>query len=168
MLNQSDFGAHTVYRDLGKLTSNYRGGHVIYRPSWAWRRSLDLWDRLAWHCFRWGNVVYYVDETRAVTGDSTDPPEGLSAVVQMGRERNVGCWIATQRPKRIPLNLLSECDHYFVFHLGHPADRALMAELTETPEVREVSPDEHGFWLYQSGMRGGARYFSKLSVKDGD
>lgn len=155
-----------LYRDLDKLTREYKGGRAAFRPGVRFftvreRDRLAAWDRLALFVFSIGHVVYYVDELRAITGDGKAPPTWLSAVLQMGRERGVGCWLATQRPKRVPLNAISEADTYLVFHLGHPSDRALMAELTETPEVRNVIPHKHGFYLYQPGMRE-ARYYSGL------
>lgn len=158
-------GAATIYRDFGSLRNNYQGGRAIYRPG-VFARNVGDWDRIAYYCFAIGHVIYYVDEVLAVTGNSPKTPTGLASLVQMGREdRHAGCWLASQRPRRIGLNLISECQHYFVFHLGHPSDRALMAELTETPAVREVLPDKHGFWLYQPGERREARYYSGLSTK---
>lgn len=117
---------------------------IIYRPSlmecdaglpqfWSW-----IWGR--------GNTLVYVDEVLRIT-PPVNIPRGFATCIQMGRSRDIGIWCATQRPARIPIPILSESEHDFIFRLRHPADLKRMADYTD-PEIIRNPVANHDFWYY--------------------
>jgi hypothetical protein len=99
-----------------------KGDALLYRPSYA--ESMDegarnvLWEWI----YRRGNTTAYADELTAFTkGD--DYPFHFGACLVRGRELGVEVWSATQRPTRIPMVVISESEHNYVFKLRLPQDR---------------------------------------------
>ena len=134
----------TITTDFAELARWPGPAPVIYRPTlpecrtglpwfWAW-----IWGR--------GHTIAYVDEVMAIT-PQTKLPDMFAMCVQMGRQKEIGVWCATQRPSRIPVPLLSESEHTFTFRLRHPADIKRMAEYTD-PRVLEDPARGHDFWYY--------------------
>jgi hypothetical protein len=76
--------------------------------------------------FRWiyerKNTTLYVDEVYAVA-NANNIPHYYRACLTRGRQLGISTFSATQRPKRIPLEILSESEHYYVFSLLLPEDR---------------------------------------------
>lgn len=149
--------------DVGKLEKSDAGTWIIRpgvadiatdaaRMAWA-----NVW---CWHAFNRGKCLLYVDEVMAVT-TPRNAPSGFAACLQMGRERGVGTWSATQRPTHVPLIVLTESQHFFVFKLRHRDDRERMAEYT-TPELAAPVQHNFGFWYYSDDA--GARYYQKADI----
>jgi hypothetical protein len=136
-------------RDPGKFLEEWNGpGPLIYRPSVDETAEPDTLDWLYLWVLDRGNTVLYVDET-ALASKQTRAPRGLMACIQLGRERGVGVWTATQRPVNVPIITISESEHMFVFRLRHPDDRQRMADYSD-PRVAVPFPAKyaHGFWYY--------------------
>jgi hypothetical protein len=117
---------------------------IVYRPGY---------DEAREGCpefFRWlfarGNTICVVDEVISIT-PPVSIPRDFAIAIQQGRSRNVGLWMATQRPSRIPIPILSESEHHCIFRLRHPNDLKRMAEYTD-PIVEEVPPRGHSFYYY--------------------
>lgn len=97
----------------------------------------------------------FFDELYDVTLGSNNIAPYFRALFTRGREPvirdnritagNIGVFSCSQRPSRIPLFVMTEAQHFFVFRLVDPDDRARMAEYIGK-EVKEPVPDEHGFW----------------------
>lgn len=133
---------------------------AIYRP------TLDDMEKGCNDFFEYlfdrGDCYIYVDEAMRVT-NGTRLGRGYATVLQLGRERGIGCWSATQRPANIPLVIITEAEHFFVFRLRNPVDRHRMAEFTGQPELDDMPRDQHGYWYY-SDKTGNLRYFSRANV----
>ena len=134
----------TIAKDFRELMRWPGPAPIIYRPTlpecktglpwfWGW-----LWERQ--------RTIAYVDEVMAIT-PPTKLPDLFAMCVQMGRQKEIGVWCATQRPSRIPIPLLSESEHTFTFRLRHPADLKRMAEYTD-PRVLTDPATGHDFWYY--------------------
>ncbi len=118
-----------------------------------------FWEAVMQEVYEAADVFVYIDEAYGVV-TGPNPGEYLQAIWTRGREFRVGAIAASQRPKRIPLIMLSEADHLFVFRLGLKADRDFMAEFvpeasTGEGEERTVFPDipvkdKYGFWYYNT------------------
>lgn len=135
----------------GVITSDFREAvrhpgpdPLIYRPSlaecaagipwfWVW-----VWAR--------ENTLVYVDEVTAITKPTTIPYE-FARCIQMGRSKNIGVWCGTQRPARVPIVILSESEHDFIFRLRNPADAKRMAEYSD-PKILSDPARGHDFWYY--------------------
>lgn len=153
-------GAKGVVETLGQVRK-LAGGRYVYRPVWKYRTP-EAWNAFFWLEFERRNHVLYLDEVKNIVGDPPISPDGLNACLQMGRSRGLGVWSATQRPVRVPRNIISEAEHFFCFQLGNPTDREFMAEVMETPEVGSRIRDPHGFWYYSVDGMDRARYFKQL------
>lgn len=72
-----------------------------------------------------------VDELAGLA-TASDPPEWLNRLLTRGRDTERGpitTFVCTQRPRRIPLTVISEAEHVFVFELNLRSDRAYVAEV---------------------------------------
>lgn len=113
-----------------------------------------------------GGFVVYIDELYVIC-----PPRGaihpvVTALWTRGRANNIGAWAAFQRPKFIPLFVLSESEHYFCFRLSLEDDRKAMSQAMGK-QVLEIRKDEHGFW-YHDIRTDVVKYYPQLRVKAQD
>lgn len=133
---------------------------AIYRP------GLDEMEKGCEEFFEFvyarGDCFVYVDEVMRVTTE-TRAGRGYKTVLQLGRERGVGCWSATQRPSSIPKVTITEAEHFFAFKLRAKDDRQRMFEYTGQPEFLQIPRDPNGFWYY-SDKTGAIRYYKKANV----
>lgn len=118
---------------------------LVFRPSltmakmgmeWFWRW---VWER--------GNTLVYIDETTLLCKSRTILSDGMGRAIQQGRQRDVGVWCATQRPANIPIPILSESEHMFIFRLRNPADLKRMSDYSD-PKVMQDPSSGHDFWYY--------------------
>jgi len=120
---------------------------VIYRPTHEELRSDAVMDALAWWVYERGNTTFYVDELYGYLepfGGGIAP--GLHACLTRGRERGVEVWCSTQRPFRIPLSVLSESEHVYVFRLKVKEDRKRVEEVTGLDEALIATLPKHLFY----------------------
>lgn len=117
---------------------------VVYRPPYDEQRA-GCPEFFMW-LFERRNTICVVDEVISITPPVNIPRE-FAICIQQGRSRNVGLWMATQRPSRIPIPILSESEHHCVFRLRHPKDLRRMAEYTD-PIVEDEPATGHDFWYY--------------------
>ncbi len=126
---------------------------VIYRPTHEELRSESVMDALAWWVYERGNTTLYVDELYGYLepfGGGIAP--GLHACLTRGRERGVEVWCSTQRPFRIPLSVLSESEHVYVFRLKVREDRRRVEEVTGIDEELIARlPKHHFYYAPQDG-----------------
>lgn len=141
----------TVTSDLSEVL-RHRGPHpIIYRPDPP-QMTTGCSRFFSWVYSR-GGTLAYVDEVLNITKPTWLSPE-YAKCLQLGRELEIGVWSATQRPARIPLVILTESEHDFIFRLRNPADRKRMAEYTD-PAILTRNPDNHAFWYFRDGEKGG-------------
>lgn len=97
-------------------------------------------------CYDAENVIVYIDEVYGVTHNG-QADRWLTALYTRGAELRIGVWAATQRPKRIPLIVLSESEWTLLFRLKLESDREYMAEMIGDAALETLSG--HQFWLYR-------------------
>jgi len=153
--NISQWVSHEFHTDMDALQHS-KSRRLIFRPDIY--ESLD--PRLQDEFFLW---VYeskhrrvYIDEAYALLG-GTNPSFHLQAILSRGRERGISALIATQRPRRIPILLLSESEHFYVFRLNHQSDRAVVREITGIDEDEQARLKNYQFFYYNclTGERSG-------------
>jgi DNA helicase HerA-like ATPase len=158
-----DTWKHETYTALREI-ENHRGPQTaIYRP------TIDELETGVEGFFEWvferGNTLLYIDEVMRVTR-ATRIGRGYATCLQLGRERGVGVWSATQRPANIPLVVMTESEHYFVFRLRNIEDRRRIYDYTGHPEFLKMPRDQYGFWYYND-VTGRIRYYQKAKVGKG-
>lgn len=151
---------HETYREFRSLQNHDDKITAIYRP------TLDEMEKGCPDFFEWvferRNTTVYIDEVMRVTnGSRIGRP--YATVLQLGRERGVSCWNATQRPANIPLVVMTESEHYFVFRLRNVEDRKRIYDYTGHPEFLKMPRDEHGFYYYND-RTGQIRYYKKANL----
>lgn len=77
------------------------------------------------------------------------PLTWLDVLLKRGRELEITTYVASQRPRRIPMDVIAQAEHVFAFDLNVPADVAYMAELM--PGYDHPRTD-HGFWYWRPGL----------------
>lgn len=153
---------HTTYFDLSSLTNHKGPSTAIYRPIYSEMEAKDPCEGFFKWAFARGNTLIYVDEIVSVVNE-TRIGESYRAVLQLGREKNVACWSATQRPANIPKPILSESEHYFVFRMRTIEDRKRIYDYTGRPEFLQPIRDEHGFYYYND-RTGQIKYYKKANL----
>lgn len=155
-----DSWKHSIYKTMSELESHNDESTAIYRP------DLDEMDggcneffELA---FAQRNRLIFVDEVIRVTPNNRIKP-GYKNVLQLGRELNVGCWSATQRPSSVPIPIMTEAEHYFIFRLTSMDDRKRLRDWLGYDELMTVPKDPHGFYHY-SDITGKLVYYSKANL----
>lgn len=69
------------------------------------------------------NVYIYIDEAYSLLKYDRETAESVTICVTAGGERGVGISLATQRPRWIPVEALSEVTTYYIFRLDNAKDR---------------------------------------------
>jgi hypothetical protein len=103
---------------------------VIYRPRPEELRDEGAHATLVEWVLARGHTTLYLDELYAWQFRGSDPLPALWAAITRGRELGVEVWASTQRPYRIPMAMLSEAEHYYIFRLRDDASRLRVEELT--------------------------------------
>lgn len=90
----------------------------------------------------------YLDEATAIVYGGVKVPRGLLALINRGRERGISTMTATQRPSGVPMNILSESEHYYVFQTLLPQDRQRVEAITGISIEDQAGLNEHEFYYF--------------------
>lgn len=112
--------------------------------------SLEVFDLVVKQSFEYGYFTAYVDELYSLVPNPAKIPESVSLLWTRGGGNNIGAWACVQRPSRIPLFVITELEHLFVFKLKNSDDRKRAWDFVginpPLPNVPNVDP--HGFYYY--------------------
>jgi len=100
---------------------------IIFRPSnFSEFKELDQTiELLSQEIYKHGHRVVIFDE---VLLDET-VPIGVLYLLRMGRDRDIGVWIATQKPTYLKNDLIDQAQHFFCFNMLWVKDRAKMESI---------------------------------------
>lgn len=103
--------------------------------------------------FRYANdqrpVLLYFDETSDfVHGLQAITDEKLLQTVRAGGERNLSVLFGTQRPRSIPLSLLTEATVYYIFRIRSEDDRKYLAKYCDELQLR-IPEEPYAFFVYR-------------------
>jgi DNA helicase HerA-like ATPase len=90
-----------------------------------------------------------VDEVMQVCPSAITIPAWYKGALTRGMELGVGVWSLTQRPSTIPISILSESTHYFIFRLNAISDRKRLVDYTGQTEFLEMN-EKRVFWYYNT------------------
>lgn len=148
-----------TYTSLPQLMRHDSEETAIYRPSPMEMKTYC--NDYFFHVFDVGNCFVFVDEVMSVC-PAGRIGQGYAHCIQLGRERGIGTWSATQRPAMVPLVTMTESEYYFVFRLKNPDDRKRMGNYADPILERKV-PDKNGFYYYNENTQR-VKYYPKASV----
>lgn len=124
---------------------------ILYAPNVSEFRDPRIRDIF----FRWvflrKNCTVYVDELYLIMDEGGLFPHFYHACVAQGRERGVEVWSATQRPFRIPIVILSESEHFYVFRLQDRDSRKRMEEVSGIDEETIATLPKRQFYYAAIG-----------------
>lgn len=100
--------------------------------------------------FQTGDMIVYLDEIKQVCPTPQTCPPSLRGLCILGRERGVGFWGATQRPVGVPVEMLSEANHNFIFALNKETDRKRIGEAVESDIEGEIKGLEDRQFVYMN------------------
>ena len=131
---------------------------IIYRPGSEIMTDPFAADWFFWWAYNRQNTLVVVDEVALLVRQNNMAP-GYAACIQMGREIGVGVWHATQRPSRIPINVISESEDIFAFRLRNPDDQKRIADYTDYA-IMDKQVTGHGFYHYNDRRQTLRKYTS--------
>ena len=139
---------------LSALDEYEKYPRLVYRP--GFKESLDpnAQDTFFSDIYQRQSTRLYIDEAYAVLG-GTNPSFHLQAILSRGREREISCLVACQRPKRIPLIFKSEVEHMYIFRLQLWEDIEVISKNTDIDpvDIRNLNNYEFIYYNCLTGQR---------------
>lgn len=121
---------------------------LIYTPDPYLAEDEENQRELFYWVYENRNRRFYIDEATAIVYGGVRVPRGLLALINRGRERGISVLTATQRPSGVPMNVLSESEHYFVFEVLLPQDRQRIEAITGITVEDQMSLGDHEFFYF--------------------
>ncbi len=137
---------HKQYYTLDELFEA-KEQRLIYTPHYSKAEDEADQEKFFYWIYERKYTRVYVDEATSVVG-GTSPPRFLTAIVNRGRERGISSLIATQRPKRVPLNILSEAEHFYIFKLLLLDDRKRVEEICGITVEQQAQLNDYEFFYF--------------------
>lgn len=146
---RADYGGWAIVEGQHAGVRQWPRDHdrMIARP--AMLEDERAWaDALCRTAYYSGSCAVGVDETAGIATE-TKPLPHLEMLLRRGRDPGpqgpITTFVATQRPRRVPVSMISEADVALVFDLNMPADRGFVRDVIGAYE-RPSLP--HGFWYW--------------------
>lgn len=140
---------YKVARSMPLFENEFR---IILRP----KRSDDFYfGDLIREAWKRRNIILYCDELATLDDSFPEMTRQLAECARTGRERGIGLWTATQRPRGIPQIFKTESEVFFVFTLQSEEDRKHVSGFVG--EKAKIDLPEHIF-LYRNKKKDSAFY----------
>lgn len=121
---------------------------IIYTPAPDLAEDADnQWEFFYW-IYERRHTRLYIDEATSIKWHGGQVPKPLVAVLNRGRERGVSTLTATQRPSQIPMNVLSESEHYYIFKVLLPQDRQRIEAVTGLSVEEQDDLKDYQFYYF--------------------
>lgn len=114
--------------------------------------SPDVFDYVVHESFEHGYYTAYIDELYALVPRPNKIPDSVTMLWTRGGGNHIGAWACVQRPARIPLFVITELEHLFVFKLMNKEDRKRAWDFVgfDDPLPNVPNVDRHGFYYYST------------------
>ncbi len=122
---------------------------IIYRPA-LHELNEESYNEFFKFCYNLKNCTVWIDEVAAVCKNAFSLPFYYASILMRGRSRNTNCFSVSQRPRQIPLTILSESIHYFIFRLNMLEDRKRLYEATGQKDFLNNPDKEFEFYYYNN------------------
>ena len=137
---------YKIYRSLKQLVKA-REDKLIYRPNIKEVRDEKIIDAFFFWVYERQRTCLYIDEVFAVVSGNSIP-DGYHACLTRGRERDITLISSTQRPKRIPQEILSEAENLYIFKLRLENDRDKIEEIIGDTEENLIKNLPNRYFIY--------------------
>lgn len=129
------------YKDILKRKPK----RFMYRPNEQEFDNIEAYDSVYKYIFDCGKFFVYTDEIVSVIDNST-PPRYLRLLYQLGREKRISILSTFQRPKSVPLFLMSESNKFYPFRLTLTDDIKRVKQFV--PGYTGKLSDDHTFMYF--------------------
>lgn len=148
----------------------YKADTVVYRPKSEFATGAQL-DAVLRRLYQRAQTTYDQKNRRQLRPFVVNIDEGLNlskmghthGLAQLavsGRSLNIGLWVASQRPKWIPVEVRSEAWRLYVFYLAYEDDEKEVLKLTKgqlTLQQLQEGTANYSFWEIRRGTKSAGR-----------
>lgn len=142
--HEIDVPGAELFGAIGDFKRRPNKRQIIYRPSIG---SDEEFDALCRQVFYRGNNTLVLDETLFHCQPGRITPHH-SLIMRLGRSKGVGIVNCTQRPRDIHNNVISQCEHFFIFDLTQDTDRKKVADFCGPQLLTRFGDKEFHFYYY--------------------
>lgn len=121
---------------------------LVYTPHPTVAEEFNNQNEFFYWIYERKNTRLYIDEATSIIYSANKVPRFLLAVLNRGRERGISTLTATQRPSGVPMNILSESEHYYVFKTNLPQDKKRIEEITGISVENQEDLDDYEFYYF--------------------
>lgn len=125
-----------------------KNDRLIYTPSPFLAEDEENQKALFYWIYERKNTRFYIDEATSIVYNNIRPPRHVTAVLNRGRERGISSLTATQRPSSVPMNILSESEHYYVFKLLLHQDKQRVEQITGITIEEQMNLGDFEFFYF--------------------
>lgn len=147
-------------REARRLLQNREPVRTLIRAPLT-MKPWEFWEDIYRLAMSYGNVLVYTDEVYLVLPPGGVASPAMRACWTAGREIGVGSYAAMQRPSRVPLEVISEAEHIFMFRLTLADDRKRMVDNGLGDAAMQMIKDRHGLF-YMHYLMDNPIYFPSL------
>lgn len=139
------WNGYTITSDPN-VALDHHNKHTIFRPN----GDLRAVEKVFAQAYKEKGWTIYVDEIYMLgIGSVHRFPPSFIRCLTAGRSRSVSVFVATQRPRFLPLFAMTEPYHVFVFRLGSVNDHTYLMKMVGV-ENAVTRPKGHDFLYYDS------------------
>ena len=141
--HEIEYPGAVIFQSMEDFKRKPNEPFIIYRSQTG---TDEEFDRLCRQCFYRGNNTLVLDEVAQHCNKGLIQPYH-DLIMRLGRSKGVGIVNCTQRPRGIHNNILSQCEHFFIFDLIQETDRKKMAEFCGDEVMARAK--NYTFWYYE-------------------
>jgi energy-coupling factor transporter ATP-binding protein EcfA2 len=121
-----------------------------YRPNLSEYTDVEAYDMVYRYVYESGDFTVYTDEIVGIM-ERNKFPSFLRHCYQQGRGKGITMISATQRPKWVPLFIVTEVSRIYAFRLTHPYDVKLVSDMVPGYDSERLRNDwRFGFYYFDT------------------
>jgi energy-coupling factor transporter ATP-binding protein EcfA2 len=121
---------------------------LVYTPHPTVAEEFDNQNDFFYWIYDRKKTRLYIDEATAIVYSGSKIPRFLLAILNRGRERKISTLTATQRPSGVPMNILSESEHYYVFKTLLSQDKIRVEQITGISVEQQDDLNDYEFYYF--------------------
>ena len=125
-----------------------KNNRLVYTPNELVAEDFNNQNEFFYWIYERKSTRLYIDEATSIVYTGVKVPRFLLAVLNRGRERRISTLTATQRPSGVPMNILSESEHYYVFKTNLPQDKLRIEQITGITVEDQEDLDDYEFYYF--------------------
>lgn len=145
--HEIELPGYDIFTKIADFKKYPNRNRVIYRPADA---TNEEFDRLCKQAFYRGNTTLVLDEIAFHTS-AGKICRYHDMIMRLGRSKGIGIINCTQRPRGVHNNIISQCNHFFMFNQTQKTDQEKLAEFCGDM-VLEKLPDRYWFYYFRDDM----------------